>query len=198
MDSFEGLKDDPLSLHKFAFVANNPENKTDPTGHQYGSAISNLLKGIFSFSTTATVDAQHDVIINWAGGLVETRHTDGSRNWRSNNPGNLEYGPFTISQGAIGTDGRFAIFPNEEKGTDAAFNRLGSEPYISKNVAQAIESWAPPIENDTAAYQSFVQNLTGFDANTPMDTLSYYEIDELVQVIKTYEGWKVGTDTYNY
>jgi hypothetical protein len=40
----------------------------------------------------------------------------GPRNRRNNNPGNIEYGPFAKEHGAIGTDGRFAIFPDEETG----------------------------------------------------------------------------------
>lgn len=35
--------------------------------------------------------------------MVETR-IGGSRSWRNNNPGNLEYGKFAKQHGAIGTD----------------------------------------------------------------------------------------------
>ena len=45
MDTDEGGQEDPLSLHKYVFVANDPTDKTDPSGNQYGSRISELLRG---------------------------------------------------------------------------------------------------------------------------------------------------------
>ena len=43
----------------------------------------------------------------------------GSRAWRNNNPGNLEDGKFARDNGAIGSDGRFAIFPDATTGFNA-------------------------------------------------------------------------------
>jgi hypothetical protein len=33
MDTYEGTEQDPQSLHKYAYAANEPVNKTDPSGH---------------------------------------------------------------------------------------------------------------------------------------------------------------------
>ena len=46
------------------------------------------------------------------------------RNFRNNNPGNLEYNDFTKSQGAIGSDGRFAIFKDLKSGETAQLKLL--------------------------------------------------------------------------
>jgi hypothetical protein len=35
MDTDEGDQEDPLSLNKYQYVANDPTNKTDPSGNQY-------------------------------------------------------------------------------------------------------------------------------------------------------------------
>jgi hypothetical protein len=35
MDSYEGDQEDPLSLSKYQYVANDPTDKTDPSGNQY-------------------------------------------------------------------------------------------------------------------------------------------------------------------
>jgi len=40
----------------------------------------------------------------------------GSPAWRNNNPGNLEYRQLAQAHGAIGSDGRFAIFPDDATG----------------------------------------------------------------------------------
>jgi len=37
MDEFEGMHEDPLSLHKYTFTANNPVNMTDPSGYYAGA-----------------------------------------------------------------------------------------------------------------------------------------------------------------
>ena len=37
MDEFEGMNEDPASLHKYAFTASNPVNMTDPSGYYAGS-----------------------------------------------------------------------------------------------------------------------------------------------------------------
>ena len=36
MDSFEGDQEDPLTLHKYLYAADNPVNLTDPSGHDPG------------------------------------------------------------------------------------------------------------------------------------------------------------------
>ena len=56
-------------------------------------------------------------VVQLADGSVERR--SGARNWRNNNPGNIEYGSFSKKYGAIGGDGRFAIFPSYEVGRKA-------------------------------------------------------------------------------
>ncbi len=48
-----------------------------------------------------------------AAGREEIRE-GGSRSWRNCNPGNIRKGDFSINCGAIGDDGSFAIFPDEE------------------------------------------------------------------------------------
>ena len=53
------------------------------------------------------------VYIRGPGGHVEER-SGGTRAWRNNNPGNIEGSNFANTHGAIGGDGRFAIFPSQE------------------------------------------------------------------------------------
>ena len=76
------------------------------------------------------------------------------RGIRNNNPGNLN---FAGQKGAVlepGPNARFARFPTPEAGLEALRNQLCR--YIVRDgidtVAGIIGKWAPPCENDTAAY----------------------------------------------
>lgn len=93
-----------------------------------------------------------------------------TRNQRNNNPGNLEYNHFTISQGAMGSDGRFAIFASPEDGFNALRNLLLSPSYESLTIEQAIRRFAPSNENDTELYIKQVCEWTGYTSQHVLNT----------------------------
>ena len=76
----------------------------------------------------------------------------GSRAWRNNNPGNLEDGKFARNNGAIGTDGRFAIFPDTATGFNAMASLLATNSYQKLTIEGAINRYAPPNENNVENY----------------------------------------------
>ena len=117
----------------------------------------------------------------------------GDRNWRNNNPGNIEAGAFADGQGAIGADGRFAIFPDPQTGMNALIALLQTQRYQALSLDDAIATWAPPNENPTAAYQQYVQNATGLDGDTPMDTLTPNQFAAVGNAIDHFEGGHAGT-----
>jgi hypothetical protein len=118
---------------------------------------------------------------------------DGSRSWRNNNPGNLEYGPFARAHGAIGTDGRYAIFPSVEVGTDAQRSKLFDSPaYRDLTLPQAIAKWAPRGENDVPGY---LRAMGGDTSGRTMADYSPPEQDALLQSMRVHEGWRPGTGT---
>lgn len=61
---------------------------------------------------------------------------------RNNNPGNIEYGPFARRNGATGSDGRFAIFPDREAGFRAAEALMMGAGYRNLTLAQIGARWA--------------------------------------------------------
>lgn len=87
-------------------------------------------------------------------GIPNTRAT------RNHNPGDLEYGRFARGHGAIGTDGRYAIFPDDITGFNA-MKALIISAYKGLTIEQALNKWAPPIENQTNIYITNVCNWTG-------------------------------------
>ena len=130
-------------------------------------------------------------VIETANG--EKQRREGTRAWRNNNPGNLEYGTFAKSMGAIGSDGRFAIFPNKETGDRAREGLLFGSKYGNLSIAQAISKYAPPNENDTQAYLQSVLNATMASADTPMSTLNPSQRQALLAAMERMEGFKTGS-----
>ena len=54
MDTFEGTQSDPLSLHKYIYVANNPVNIVDPSGHD-GNILSTQTSISIAFILSAWI-----------------------------------------------------------------------------------------------------------------------------------------------
>lgn len=80
-----------------------------------------------------------------------------TRGIRNNNPGNIMAGSFASKHGAIGSDGRFAIFRSMEEGKNAESSLLTSYLQSGDNTIQkVISKWAPSSENNTAAYVASV------------------------------------------
>jgi hypothetical protein len=133
-----------------------------------------------------------DVIL--PDGTVERR--EGARNWRNNNPGNIEFGPFAEANGAIGSDGRFAVFPTYEAGRSAKEALLfSSDGYAGKTIAGAIERYAPRSDNNnTDAYIATVAGALGVDPNTPLAELNPAQRNAMLTAMERVEGGGSGND----
>ncbi|MCL2331454.1 MAG: hypothetical protein FWC61_02815 [Proteobacteria bacterium] len=135
----------------------------------------------------------NDVIYVGADGR-RFRRTGGTRSWKNNNPGNIRYSEFSRAHGAIGQAGGFSVFPNEQTGMSTIRSLLQTRNYQSLTVAGAINRWAPPSENDTAAYQRRLEQLTGIPINTPMQNLDGAQLERVANAIRTVEGWRPGRE----
>lgn len=120
------------------------------------------------------------------------RRTGGTRAWRNMNPGNIRYSEFSRRMGAIGEAGGFAVFPDEETGMRAISALLQTDSYINLTVAGAISRYAPPSENNTAAYHRQIQDLTGLSINKRMSDLTDAELSRVATAIRKIEGWVPG------
>lgn len=122
---------------------------------------------------------------------------EGSRNWRNNNPGNIEYGDFARSLGAVGTDGRFAVFPSYDAGRQAKEQLIFSSPsYKNLTLEQAISRYAPPNENNTRSYINQIVRSSGVPASTPMSQIPTSVRGNILDTMERVEGFQVGR-TYN-
>src|SRR3990172_8645186 len=115
----------------------------------------------------------------------------GARNWRNNNPGNIEYGPFARRMGAIGTDGRFAVFPTYGMGRSAKESWL-FDKHKSKTVREAISIYAPPNENDTGRYTTAVSRGVGISPDAQLATLTPGQRQTMMDAMQRVEGFRPG------
>lgn len=141
---------------------------------------------------TFATESGKDVIYTMPNG-DKIKYTGGTRAWRNSNPGNIRYSKFAKNVGAIGQAGGFAVFPNEQVGMYAIEALLRTDSYNKLTVAGAITRYAPPVENDTAAYHRNIEKLTGLSINKRMADLTSSELTSVAQAIRKIEGWKVGT-----
>lgn len=147
-------------------------------------------------------------IRNYSTARGSFQKVGGSRAWRNNNEGNLEFGKFAKAHGAIGTDGRFAIFPDEETGRRAkealifesnGGKYLANNPldygkgigYRDKTLLQTIAAYAPSGENNTRAYRQRVLAAVG-GRNKRMRDYTADERQAIMQAMRKVEGWKAG------
>jgi hypothetical protein len=96
---------------------------------------------------------------------MEGFYVKGSRPQRNHNPGDIEYGKFARAHGANGTDGRFAIFPDDTTGF-AAMSALFKSAYLGLTITQAINKYAPSDENNTTRYINLICQWTGLTPDT--------------------------------
>ncbi len=140
---------------------------------------------------TRATESGTDVIYTLPNGTQQKR-SGGTRAWRNSNPGNIRSGSFARRVGAIGQAGGFAVFPDEATGMYAIKALLRTSNYNSLTIAGAISRYAPPSENDTAAYHRRLEQLTGLSINRPMSGLSDAELERVAVAIRTIEGWRPG------
>ncbi|MDN3813698.1 hypothetical protein ACVZH2_02830 [Morganella morganii] len=174
----------------------------------WGGLVSFMASGSSSQSSATSVSTPSKnkrIYNNSDGGFARE---GGSRSWRNNNPGNVEYGDFAKRFGAIGTDGRFAIFPTEEAGKKAKehliFESGGARQlstkgdygaglgYRDKTLSQMLTAYAPPEENPTDVYIKRVLSAVGSEKR--MGDYSTEERAVILEAMKKVEGWRAGEE----
>lgn len=183
----------------------------DELGVRHANAVDlsnvNSQNRIGEYVGRSDVDAGGTPIVNGGGGQGAVRVVEagpgwtkmemadgtvvtakGNRNFRNNNIGNIEYGPFAKANGAIGSDGRFAVFPDNATGAKAMENLIfGSNSYRNLPLSKAIGRYAPKFENDTAGYASKVLAAVG-GKDKPMSQYTASERQAIMRTMVSIEG----------
>ena len=103
---------------------------------------------------------------------------------RNNNPLNLEFANQTES---IGSDGRFAKFPDGPSGWRAAHVQIREDQNRGLTLREFAFKFAPPNENNTNAYLDFmIDQLKSVNRDSPLRMVSVYA---LAGIMAQYEGY---------
>ncbi|RZM71264.1 hypothetical protein C3B51_22740 [Pseudoalteromonas rubra] len=160
--------------------------------NQAGESIREIYAAFEVGTNPVSAEADgYDVVMEYGDGSKVVR-SGGSRAWRNNNPGNLRNTRFSINRGSIGEAGGFAVFPTDEAGRAALVDLLNTRTYQRLTINEAINRYAPSIENNTRNYQTLIQRFTGLSGQTQMSTLSSTQINGVANAIGRVEGWTVG------
>ncbi|UYK82305.1 structural protein P5 [Xanthomonas sacchari] len=117
------------------------------------------------------------------------------RGVRNNNPGNIDR-TRTVWQGedrtaaALASEARFAVFTSAAYGFRAIVKILMTyqNKHGLRTVAGLIGRWAPPSENDTAAYVAQVSRALGVEPDTSVDVGAPATAFQLVKSIARHEN----------
>ena len=110
---------------------------------------------------------------------------------RNNNPGNLR---MAGQKGAVEGEAGFAKFETKEAGLRALRKQIVLDTQTrGKTLREFITKYAPPSENDTDAYISFISNKIGIppDGKIPMG-----KVNAVMEAIIEMEGGQAGVDYY--
>lgn len=139
--------------------------------------------------------AKYMIAIELADGSVVKR-TGGSLSWRLHNPGRLSYGKFAKSMGAIGSDGRYAVFLTEAEGRKANKVMLFEDQrmgFSNLTILQAVEKYAPEtIGGKPLQYAMVLAKAAGTKTSTLMRELSDEQREKVLDAIEVMESYTKG------
>lgn len=150
----------------------------------------------FAVYDIAKVESGQGYVIYIKKDGTKIKRTGGSVSWRNNNPGNIINSNFAFSNGAVGTAGRFAVFPNEDTGLNATIKLLRSKNYTNLELSKVYDRWAPEGDgnNNPSAYANYVSKHSGVHLNKKISELSDDEIMRVARAMQQFEGWSIGTE----
>jgi hypothetical protein len=127
------------------------------------------LAGAAVLYALSRTQAGQAIATDVVGGVVNALKPRGIRN---NNPGNIEWMESVSARwrGMIARDGRFGVFDTPANGVRAIGGELKASIRKGHTIEQAIHEWAPPTENNTAAYVKVVAEAARADKRDRLTT----------------------------
>jgi hypothetical protein len=116
--------------------------------------------------------------------------TGGSRGWRYNNPGYVRCSSRSVSYGALGCDGEFAMFPDYWTGVRALQSSLRDE-YPHHTVRDALRQHLPP---EVAADAYRICDDAGLDPAMKVNDLTDGDCQSIGPALESQPGWEEGQE----
>ena len=130
------------------------------------------------------------------------KRTGGTISWRTNNPGNVQYGDFARRYGAIGSamagDGEpVAIMPTLDHGWQMQVALWRRPKYNNGTINQGCRTWATGVRDykGISPYTIALADAAGASVHTKVSELSNEQLKNMVKRQAKLEGFKVGTVT---
>jgi hypothetical protein len=128
------------------------------------------------------------------------KRSGGTISWRTNNPGNVMYGSFAKSHGAIGSaksgDGEpVAIMPTLDHGIKMQMDLWRRPAYNNGTIDQGARRWAASVgaKKETSPYTMDLAKAAGVNINAKVADLSDDQLKRMVTAQMRWEGFKPGT-----
>lgn len=106
----------------------------------------------------------------------------------NSNPGAIRFNPKNKWVGQVGERNGFVVFSEPKFGARAMLIIIKKRVREGKTLAQVVNTWAPPSENNTQNYIRFVQSKTGI---SPNQKVRHDQIVTITQAIIQFEGSKL-------
>lgn len=175
-----GLTAEEVSRPILKFVPNK-EPTVDPTQLV-------IVKVIEAEKGYSVVQTEHSGKLRLSGGTLS---------WRNNNPGNIKYGNFAISNGAVDKGHvDMAVFKTYEDGVNAQKVLVFSpnSKYYNMTLMDAIKTYAPEYDNNNPkAYANYIAKKAGINKETKLSKLTLIQQERMLKAMFEMEGYKTGT-----
>jgi len=178
----------------------------DLTGGSRGilSNLKDISKTPDTTSSATTTSSASDTSGTGSGQPVvigNEKRTGGTISWRTNNPGNVEYGDFAKGYGAIGWamsgDGeKVAVMPTLDAGIKMQIALWRRPSYNNRTIDQGAQRWAGANAGKrNTPYAQALASAAGATIDTKVSDLSDSQVSEMVKAQMKLEGFKPGTVT---
>jgi hypothetical protein len=149
-----------------------------------------------SGATSAKVGKDGSIIIG------DQKRSGGTISWRCNNPGNVMYGSFAKSHGALGSAKAgdtepVAIMPTLDHGIKMQMDLWRRPMYNNLTIDAGCQQWATGVKKQGygSKYARDLANAAGASLDTKVASLSDDQLKSMVKAQMRWEGFKAGTVT---
>ena len=155
-------------------------------------------------SNPLPVDPNAKIRVERDGSVIigNEKRSGGTISWRCNNPGNVMYGSFAKSHGALGSikaadTEPVAIMPTLDHGWKMQMDLWRRPVYNNGTIDQGCRRWAGGVgaKKETSPYTIDLAQAAGTSINTRVSDLSDAQLKNMVKKQSHWEGFKVGTVT---